>query len=73
MLVILSQKIDTVSSYDDELFNSYHYPAKYRNQLHEGDIFIYYQGNRFDKSQRYYYGLKLRTLKNPNFLIEIPK
>ena len=57
MLVILSQKIDTTSSYSDELFNSYHYPAKYRNQLHEGDFFIYYQGNRFDKSQRYYFGV----------------
>lgn len=57
MLVILSQKIDTVSSYSDELFNSYHYPAKYRNQLHEGDIFIYYQGNRHDKSHRYYFGV----------------
>lgn len=57
MLVILSQKVDTVSSYSDELFNSYHYPAKYRNQLHEGDIFIYYQGNRHDKSHRYYFGI----------------
>lgn len=57
MLVILSQKVDTVSSYSDELFNSYHYPAKYRNQLHEGDIFIYYQGNRYDKSHRYYFGI----------------
>lgn len=57
MLVILSQKVDTASSYSDELFNSYHYPAKYRNQLHEGDIFIYYQGNRHDKSHRYYFGI----------------
>lgn len=57
MLVILSQKVDTVSLYSDELFNSYHYPAKYRNQLHEGDIFIYYQGNRHDKSHRYYFGI----------------
>lgn len=57
MLVILSQKVDTVSSYSDALFNSYHYPAKYRNQLHEGDIFIYYQGNRHDKSHRYYFGI----------------
>ena len=57
MLVILSQKGDTASSYSDELFNSYHYPAKYRNQLHEGDIFIYYQGNRHDKSHRYYFGI----------------
>lgn len=57
MLVILSQKVDSESTYVDELFNSYHYPAKYKNQLHKGDIFIYYQGNRFDKSQRYYFGV----------------
>ena len=57
MLVILSQKVDSESSYSDELFNSYHYPAKYRNLLHKGDVFIYYQGNRQDKSQRYYFGV----------------
>lgn len=57
MLVILSQKVDSESSYSDELFNSYHYPARYRNLLHTGDIFIYYQGNRYDKSQRYYFGV----------------
>ena len=38
MLVILSQKVDSESSYTDELFNSYHYPARYKNQLHKGDI-----------------------------------
>lgn len=57
MLVILSQKVDSESTYADELFNSYHYPARYKNQLHKGDVFIYYQGNRFDKSQRYYFGI----------------
>ncbi len=57
MFVILSQRVDFESSYSDELFNIYHYPAKYRNQLHKGDIFVYYQGNRSDKSQRYYYGV----------------
>lgn len=57
MLVILSQKVDSESTYADELFNSYHYPARYKNQLHKGDVFIYYQGNRFDKSQRYYFGV----------------
>lgn len=56
-LLILSQKVDSASSYADELFRSYHYPAKYKNQLHKGDIFIYYQGNRYDKSQRYYFGM----------------
>lgn len=57
MLIILSQKVDSESSYSDELFNSYHYPARYRNQIHKGDTFVYYQGNRYDKSQRYYYGI----------------
>ena len=57
MLVVLSQKVDSASSYADELFHSYQYPAKYKNQLNKGDIFIYYQGNRFDKSQRYYFGM----------------
>ncbi len=57
MFVVLSQRVDFDSSYSDELFNTYHYPARYKNQLHKGDIFIYYQGNRYDKSQRYYFGV----------------
>ena len=57
MLIILSQKIDSDSIYiGDEVFKTYHYPGRYRNQIHEGDTFIYYQGNRLDKSQRYYFG-----------------
>lgn len=40
MLIIFSQKIDTESPYSDEPFNSYHYPARYRNQIHEGDVFL---------------------------------
>lgn len=56
MIVILSQRIDSDSSYSDELFNTYHYPSKYKNQLSKGDRFVYYQGNRFDKNQRYYFG-----------------
>ena len=56
MLVILSQKIDTESEYADDLFNTYHYPARYKNQLHKGDVFIYYQGNRYSKDHRYYFG-----------------
>lgn len=56
MLVILSQKIDTPSSYEDELFSVYHYPSRYKNQLHTGDTFVYYQGNRYDTEQRYYFG-----------------
>ena len=57
MLVILSQKIDTESEYADDLFNTYHYPARYKNLLHKGDVFIYYQGNRYNKDQRYYFGV----------------
>lgn len=57
MIIILSQKIDTESIYTgDEVFKTYHYPRRYRNQIHTGDVFIYYQGNRYDKSQRYYFG-----------------
>lgn len=56
MLIILSQKIDTSSDYSDEVFTTYHYPARYKNQIHEGDTFVYYQGNRFVKEQRYYFG-----------------
>ena len=57
MIIILSQKIDTESVYTgDEVFRTYHYPRKYRNQIHMGDVFVYYQGNRYDKSQRYYFG-----------------
>jgi len=57
MLIVLSQKVDSNSDYDDELFNIYHYPARYRNQIHEGDSFVYYQGNRYNKTQRYYFGI----------------
>lgn len=45
MLVVLSHRIDFESDYADELFRTYHYPSRYRNQLHEGDRFVYYQGN----------------------------
>lgn len=56
MLIVLSQKVDSDSDYEDELFSVYHYPARYRNQIQEGDRFVYYQGNRYDKAQRYYFG-----------------
>ena len=75
MLVILSQKVDSESSYTDELFNSYHYPARYKNQLHKGDIFIYYQGNRYDKSQRYYFGVgsvgEIQTTDGENYYAKL--
>lgn len=75
MLVVLSQKVDSESSYADELFSSYHYPARYKNQLHEGDTFVYYQGNRYDKSQRYYFGTgtvgKILTTDGENYYAEL--
>ena len=56
MLIILSQKIDSESTYSDEVYKTYHYPVRYKNQIHEGDIFVYYQGNRYQRDQRYYFG-----------------
>ena len=57
MLIILSQRIDTDSDYSDEVFETYHYPSRYKNQIHEGNTFVYYQGNRYVKEQRYYFGV----------------
>ena len=56
MKIILSQRIDTESEYDDVPFSTYHFPKRYRNQIRPGDRFIYYQGNRFKKEHRYYFG-----------------
>jgi len=56
MYIILSQRIDIESEYSDDLFQLYHYPARYKSQIHEGDIFIYYQGDRLVREHRYYFG-----------------
>jgi hypothetical protein len=56
MKIILSQRIDIESDYDDVPFSTYHFPKRYRNQIHPGDRFIYYQGNRYKKEHRYYFG-----------------
>lgn len=56
MFVILSQRIDFLSEYNDKPYEIYHYPETYKNQLKSGDIFIYYQGDRKKKANRYYYG-----------------
>ena len=61
-------------------------PARYNNQLHKGDIFIYYQWNLYDKSQKYcitigkvisdgeiYYAKLLNCQQfEKNFLIYLP-
>jgi len=54
--IILSQRIDLKSDYDDEPFFRYHYPKRYRNQIKPGYRFIYYQGDRSKKEHRYYFG-----------------
>ena len=76
MIIILSQKIDTDSSYTvDEVFKVYHYPSRYKNQIHTVDTCVYYQGNRYDKSQRYYFGIgrigKIEQEDEDNFYAEL--
>ncbi len=56
MLIVLSQHIVYESDYEDIPFSIYHFPKRYRNQIHPGDCFIYYQGDRHKKDNRYYFG-----------------
>ncbi len=44
MLIVLSQHIDSESDYEDIPFSLYHFPKRYRNQIHPRNCFIYYQG-----------------------------
>ncbi|MHA1366242.1 MAG: HNH endonuclease [Candidatus Heimdallarchaeota archaeon] len=76
MKIILSQCIDIESDYEDVPFSTYHFPKKYRNQIHTGDRFIYYQGDRFKKEHRYYFGCGVIGAVEPdatgeNFYAEI--
>ena len=76
MKIILSQRIDIESDYEDVPFSMYHFPKKYRNQIHTGDRFIYYQGDRFKKEHRYYFGCGVIGAVEPdatgeNFYAEI--
>lgn len=57
MPVVLSQRIDKKSDYDDVPFSIYHFPKRYRRQIKTGDIFLYYQGDRFKRENRYYFGM----------------
>ena len=52
MLVVLTQKMNA-----DIVFHTYEIPSRYRNILHTGDVFVYYQGDRYEASQRFYYGV----------------
>lgn len=75
MIIILSQKIDSESEYSDSVYEMYNYPARYKNQIHEGDTFIYYQGNRYVREQRYYFGVgqvgKIRTFDGENYYADL--
>lgn len=55
--VVLGQKIEKKSTYEDVLFSRYHFPKSYKNQVREGDRFLYYQGNQGPQlHKRYYFG-----------------
>lgn len=56
MYIILSQRKDLELSYSDDLYKTYHFPARYKNQISTGDTFVYYQGDRFDRTHRIYFG-----------------
>jgi predicted HNH restriction endonuclease len=56
MIIVLSQRIDIKSDYNDVPFSSYNFPKQYRKLIHPGDQFVYYQGDRWKKERRYYYG-----------------
>ncbi len=59
MYIILSQKKDFSSEYEDKLYSLYHFPASYRSRINTGDVFIYNQGTQgspIGKGLRYYYG-----------------
>lgn len=56
MYIILSQRKDLELSYSDDLYKIYHFPARYKKQISTGDIFVYYQGDRFDRTHRVYFG-----------------
>lgn len=75
MLIVLSQRIDIKSEYDDIPFSFYHFPKQYRNRIHLGDRFIYYQGDRWKKEHRYYFGCgvigKVYAATNNTFYADI--
>ena len=56
MPIILSQRIDLVSDYNDKPFFRYHFPKRYRKQIKSGDVFVYYQGDSKKLINRYYFG-----------------
>lgn len=56
MYIVLSQRKDLELSYSDDLYSVYHFPARYKSQIRVGDIFVYYQGDRYNREHRIYFG-----------------
>lgn len=75
MYIILSQRKDIEFSYSDDLYKTYHFPARYKNQISSGDIFVYYQGDRFDRTHRVYFGTgvvgKIYTTDGESYYAEL--
>lgn len=75
MYIILSQRKDIEMSYSDSLYKLYHFPVRYKNQIHEGDTFVYYQGDRTNKDHRIYFGTgtigKIHSTDGVSFYAEL--
>lgn len=57
MSIVLAQRIDYESDYQDVPFHLYHFPRRpYEKLIHSGDQFVYYQGDRHNSQHRYYFG-----------------
>lgn len=75
MPLILSQRIDIESDYDDTPFEVYHFPKQYKNKISPGDIFIYHQGDSRNSNNRFYFGFgvvgQISTTNNEDYFAEI--
>ena len=55
----------------------YHFPARYKSQIKAGDIFVYYQGDRYNREHRVYFGTgyvnKIYTVDGESYYAELIK
>ena len=75
MYIILSQRKDFEFSYSDDLYAVYHFPARYKSQIRVNDIFVYYQGDRYNREHRVYFGTgrvsKIYTTDGESYYAEL--
>lgn len=75
MYIILSQRKDLDFSYSDDLYAVYHFPARYKSQIRVDDIFVYYQGDRYNREHRVYFGTgrvsKIYTTDGESYYAEL--